>query len=59
MTIHIDGEGIRIVIAWRSVKAAIQAIHTMLKVLLPVITALASLFAAPEVMRLMKLLGWW
>jgi hypothetical protein len=52
MKIHIDGTGLRIEVVWRSARAALKA-------MLPLLTAMAALLAAPELTRLGALLGWW
>lgn len=51
MNIEINGEGLQIVIKWRVVKSTIKQV-------LPLIAALLALLAAPELGRLISILGW-
>jgi len=49
-----DGDGLEIQVAVRW-----DALRSTLKALIPVIAALLSLLAAPEIARLGSYFGWW
>jgi|SwirhirootsSR3_FD_contig_41_3970798_length_209_multi_1_in_0_out_0_1 hypothetical protein len=50
MRLEIDGKGVRMEIVWTSVQS-------ICKVLMPVVAAVLGLLAAPEVARLVAILG--
>jgi hypothetical protein len=52
MELRIDGEELRLIIKW-------QRMQGLIKSLLPLIAAILGLLAAPEVIQLGQLLGWW
>jgi hypothetical protein len=51
MKLEIDQKGFRFVVVWEEVRG-------LVKVLLPVITAILTFAAAPEVLKVITLLGW-
>ncbi|MEN9938326.1 MAG: hypothetical protein RLZZ387_4905 [Chloroflexota bacterium] len=50
MKIEIDGNGLRVVVVWTSVRS-------LLKALVPVITGILAFLSAPQLTRLIELLG--
>lgn len=52
MKIELDERGLRIDLAWKTLKS-------VTRVLVPLATALIGLVSAPEIARLGALLGWW
>lgn len=58
---EIDTQGLRFEIQWQLFIAAIRGLCTLLRQLKPIgalIAAVAALHAAPEMVRLLQLLGW-
>ena len=55
MQFHVNGDGerfeVHLLITW-------QSLHALLKAILPMIAATIGLLAAPELARLLSLLGW-
>lgn len=51
MKLEIDRKGLRIAIVW-------EELRVLGKVLIPIIATLLTLAAAPEVSKLLTLLGW-
>lgn len=58
MKIIINGQSFQILLYWSSVKALIIALTSVLRLIVPFVTVVLSLLAAPEIHRILSLISW-
>ncbi len=58
MKVIINGQYFQIMLYWASIKALIVALTSVLRLIVPFVTVLLTLLAAPEIHRLLSLIGW-
>lgn len=57
MKIVLNGRGFQFVLYWNSVKSVVAALTSVLRLVIPFITVLLTLLAAPEIHRLIAILS--